>query len=350
MISFADTTIRNIIVHHVGNPVNDEPLKCSKAEFHLDDPDLESILRSFFLEPFQKNDPGFHQFRHDSDINLNELYHYSGKIFNPDENFVLQSVNIAHHLYQKSDHPRVKSGELYILYLENCLIDDELTDAVGLFKSENKDVFLKVYTENEQCNIEYQDGINIHKLDKGCLVFNTEKDLGYKVCVIDKTNSTETRFWTEEFLNIEPRNDDFYKTRMVLNMARDFCNTVLPEQEDMPKNKQLELKENVLKYFSENDSYEAETFEKEVFQYPQVVESFKDYKEQNRPADQQTEEESFNIATNAVKKQKKFFKSVIKLDKNFHIYVHGNPQMLEKGFDDGKGKYFYKLYFDQERD
>ena len=39
-------------------------------------------------------------------------------------------------------------------------------------------------------------------------------------------------------------------------------------------------------------------------------------------------------------------KSVIKLDKNFHIYVHGNRELIEQG-EDEKGKY-YKVYFKEE--
>jgi len=39
---------------------------------------------------------------------------------------------------------------------------------------------------------------------------------------------------------------------------------------------------------------------------------------------------------------------VIKLDKNFHIYVHGNRDLIEKGFDEAKGKNYYKMYFEQE--
>jgi len=42
------------------------------------------------------------------------------------------------------------------------------------------------------------------------------------------------------------------------------------------------------------------------------------------------------------------FKSVIKLDKNFHIYVHGDRELIEKGYDEAMGKHFYKIYFDVE--
>ena len=40
------------------------------------------------------------------------------------------------------------------------------------------------------------------------------------------------------------------------------------------------------------------------------------------------------------------YKSVIKLDRNFHIYVHGNRNLLEQG-EDEKGK-FYKVYYQEE--
>jgi hypothetical protein len=49
-----------------------------------------------------------------------------------------------------------------------------------------------------------------------------------------------------------------------------------------------------------------------------------------------------------VKQHGKFMRSVIKLDKNFHVYVHGNKDFIERGFDEEKGKYYYKLYFSEE--
>jgi hypothetical protein len=59
-------------------------------------------------------------------------------------------------------------------------------------------------------------------------------------------------------------------------------------------------------------------------------------------------EENFEISAHAVKRQAKIFKSVLKLDKNFHIYIHGNREMIEKGFDEAVGKHYYKLFFDSE--
>lgn len=46
-------------------------------------------------------------------------------------------------------------------------------------------------------------------------------------------------------------------------------------------------------------------------------------------------------------KQARVFKSVIKLDKNYHIYIHGDRQLIEQG-EDNKGK-FYKVYYKEEQ-
>ena len=59
-------------------------------------------------------------------------------------------------------------------------------------------------------------------------------------------------------------------------------------------------------------------------------------------------EDNFDISETAVKKQSKNFKSVIKLDKNFHVYVHGDTKFLEKGFNEEVNMNYYRLYFKEE--
>ena len=38
---------------------------------------------------------------------------------------------------------------------------------------------------------------------------------------------------------------------------------------------------------------------------------------------------------------------VIKLDKNFHLYVHGSRELIEQGIDE-EGRKFYKIYYTEE--
>ena len=56
--------------------------------------------------------------------------------------------------------------------------------------------------------------------------------------------------------------------------------------------------------------------------------------------------DNFTISDSAVIKQSRVLKSVIKLDKNFDIHVHGNSNLIEQG-SDNKGKY-YKIYYQKE--
>lgn len=76
-------------------------------------------------------------------------------------------------MYKKSTHPQIKGGEFYTVYFKDCILEGEIVDAIGLFKSENKDTFLKVSTLKNDFKIETVEGVNINKLDKGCLIFCT---------------------------------------------------------------------------------------------------------------------------------------------------------------------------------
>jgi hypothetical protein len=47
-------------------------------------------------------------------------------------------------------------------------------------------------------------------------------------------------------------------------------------------------------------------------------------------------------------KATRIFRSVIKLDRNFHNYVHGNLKLIEKRYDEATGMNYYKVYFKEE--
>src|SRR6185369_6251411 len=102
----------------------------------------------------------------------------------------------------------------YACYFKDTIVDGELCDAVGFFKTENKETFLKVYQHIGEFEVECDTGINIHKLDKGCLVFNTEKKKGYKLSVIDNNNRSAeiALYWEADFLNAELKPNAYYHT------------------------------------------------------------------------------------------------------------------------------------------
>jgi hypothetical protein len=87
-------------------------------------------------------------------------------------------------------------------------------------------------------------------------------------------------------------------------------------------------------------------FTNEVIEQPEMIKSFNQYKPIYQKEYEIDIPDEFPISANAVKKQARIFKSVIKLDKNFHIYVHGNRNLIEQGIDEN-GK-FYKIYYKEE--
>jgi hypothetical protein len=122
----------------------------------------------------------------------------------------------------------------------------------------------------------------------------------------------------------------------------------LPEEFEVGKTEQIDLLNRSVEYFKTNDSFNKKEFEKEVFQEPELIKSFRNYDKSYREENSIKMTDNFEISAQAVKKQSKIFKSVLKLDKNFHIYIHGDKELIEKGVEKD-GRKFYKIYYKEEQ-
>ncbi|MDR0681151.1 MAG: nucleoid-associated protein [Dysgonamonadaceae bacterium] len=345
MIDIIKTNIRNVAIHKVGNKHDEDLLQFAKTEIDIINPLIRELLVKYFLFPFKS--PEYFNFYHDIDINMNEVFVCVSKIFDNPETLLEQSVNLAKHLYEQSVHPQIKGGEFYTVYFKDCIIDGETVDAVGLFKSENKDIFLKVFPSGEGFEIESEKGININKLDKGCLIFNTERENGYIVAVVDNTNKgADAQYWIDDFLHIRQRHDGYYNTQQALSLCKNFVKEELPQRFEVSKVDQIDLLNKSVQFFKEKDNFNMEEFTNEVIGQPDMIETFNQFKSNYQREYELELADNFTISDNAVKKQARIFKSVIKLDKNFHIYVHGNHNLIEQGSDEN-GK-FYKIYYQEE--
>lgn len=337
--------IDKIAVHLVGNKRTNDILLLSKHLLAIDET-LQKLLVGYFNPSFKTEE--YFSLYHENDLKYNEVYGFVSTIFEDSSCLMNESINLAKHLYETSYHPNIKEGEFYVVLFRDCTFNSEIVNAVGIFKSENKDTFLKVKPQGGgDFNIETDQGININKLDKGCLIFNIDKENGYVVAVVDNTNKGEdAKYWIDDFLHVRPRKDEYYNTHNVLSLCKNFVTKELPQQFDVQKADQADLLNRSVQFFKEKDSFDMEEFTNEVFAQPEVIDSFNKYKE-NYEQDRDLEiADSFTISESAVKKQARAFKSVIKLDKNFHIYVHGNRNLIEQG-EDEKGK-FYKVYYQEE--
>ncbi len=344
MIEFSEVKLESFCVHQVGNKFRDENVKISKENSSFADTDTESYLLKYFLTSFKDNE--MYNFTHSSDLEMNEIYTLSKRLFSSPDLLYKTSVAISKRLYEKSIHPKINEGDLCICYFKNCLVDGVSCDAIGLFKSEVKDVFLKIDSTLEKTNVAHERGINIQKLDKGCFIFNLEEESGYKVCIVD-TKSKETHYWKEDFLRIKPASDNYHNTNDFLAITKQFLTKKLPDDFEVSKSEQIDLLNRSVEYFKKNEFFDKEEFEETVFEDENVIESFREYDDSYRKENEIELEDQFEISSNAVKKQSRAFKRVLKLDSNFDIHIKGDKNLIEKGVDD-RGRKFYKIYYDEE--
>lgn len=350
MVTFFEASLDTISVHHVGNQSQSEMYSLSEQPLALKDELINSLLKQYFLSPFEKVNELYH-LMHTSDLNLNEIYSFATQVFDDKSKFHEVSEQIAKYLYKVATHPKIKSGELYVAYFRSVQIEGELLDAIGIFKSENKETYLKVYPDQGGFQVDYEENaININKLDKGVLIFNTEKENGYKVVVVDKATSGQDAaiYWKDEFLQLKIRNDNFNQTNNTLSIYKNFVTNKIDENFEVTKADKIDLLNRSMKYFKDKETFDLDEFAGEVIGNPQAIASFKTYKQQYEEEYETPIADSFEISNNAVKKQARVYKSVLKLDKNFHIYIHGNKELIEKGFDDDKHMNYYKVYFKEE--
>ena len=346
MISTSETTLEQLALHYIGNKNREETLLLSDTAITPDE-QLQKIIQTYFLTPFKWDE--FYNLFHEESLDLNEVYAAVTGIFDDPDSLPEQSKLLARHLYEQTNHPNIKEGEFYVAFFKDVLIEDELVSAVGLFKSEHRDTYLKINENNGNLFINHDEGIDIHKLDKGCLIFNTEKEKGYLTAIVDNINKREEAvYWRENFLNVIPRNDNYNQTKNALNLCREYVTRQLPSEFEVNKADQADLLNRSVNYFKEKETFNFDEFSEEILQQPEAIQSFKDFKTTYQEEYAFPENNEFSISAPAVKKQQKVFKSVIKLDKNFHVYVHGNKQWIEKGFDEAAGMHYYKLYYNEE--
>ncbi|MDR1584451.1 MAG: nucleoid-associated protein [Prevotellaceae bacterium] len=333
-----EALIDSLALHVVGNRVNDEMLTLSKSPVNIDD-EMTSVLSSFFITPFKTEK--YFNFSHSNGFEHNEVFKVVAEIFDNPENLYESSVKLAERLFDITDNAKIKGGEFYIAYFSECTVDGEETEAVGLFKSESKESFLKIYPTSGNFILEKEEGISLRKIDKGCMIFNTEKDKGFLVAVADGIRSDDEKYWHEDFLQIQLFDNNYTKTQSVMKACKNFVSEILPEEFEVSKADQIDILNRSINYFKSHEMFDKPEFEQEVFQQPEVIESFREYDKYDIPMDM-----TFEIASDAVKKQSKIFKSVLKLDKNFHIYIHGDRSMIERGEESGKK--YYKIFYEQE--
>ncbi|MCZ8090809.1 nucleoid-associated protein [Flavobacterium sp.] len=350
MINLFNTHVETLSIHRVGNKSRNEAIFISDEPYQLND-EIMPLLKEFFFKSFREKEENYFQFAHDVDLEYNDMFNLASEIFTNPSDFHEVSKKITKHLFEQSNHPHIKNGEVYISYLTNVSIDNTVVDAIGVFKSEIKTDFLQFEEKEKNLEMILQQGINLNKLDKGCLIFNHKKEEGYKILTVD-SNRYDARYWLEHFLSVDAFQDENFYTKKYLKFCQSFAKDVVLTAED--KKEEVMFMNRAVNHFAKNDEFEETKFLNEVLDNPDLIPEFKNYKVDKGEKFSIEDITTFPIANAAVSDARKSIKNVINLDTNIQIKLDFiNPEsaekFVEKGWDEEKQMYYYLVYFNKEQ-
>ncbi|MEX0780130.1 MAG: nucleoid-associated protein [Balneolales bacterium] len=337
-IDFSEASIKQLITHKVGNKSLDEHLFLSEQATTVNYSSEEHLLKYFLVHAKPEE---LFCFTHPVGLDLNDVYHEVAEIFEGEDKFIRSSQTIAKLLYELSENPKIKEGELNIAHLNNIVIEDEIVDGVGIFKSETHTPYIKMTSEETGFSIHHEHGFDLKGLDKGCIIFNADNDTGFRIVVVEKKKDA---YWKDDFLNVKPFVNEYHNTNQFLDATKTF---VTKELDDVEKTGKIDILNRSVDYFKNNEKFNKDEFEEEVFQDDEIIKSFHTYNSTQKSESEVELSDDFEISPQAVKKQARAFKGVLKLDKNFDIHIHGNRELIKPGIE-RDGRKFYKIYFEEE--
>ncbi len=350
MLNLYNTHIETLSIHRVGNKSRNETQFLSGQPFNLTD-EIVPLMKEYFFRPFREKEENYFQFAHEVDLDYNEMFQFASEIFANPSSLHDVSKKITNHLFEQSNHPHIKNGEVYVTYLTNVNIDNNVVDAIGVFKSEVQTDFLQFEEKGTTLEMILQQGINLSKLDKGCLIFNYKKEEGYKILSVD-SNRYDARYWLEHFLSVDAFQDENFITKKYLKFCQGFAKDVVFPAED--KKQEVMFMNRSVNYFAKNDQFEESNFLNEVMDNPDLIPEFRSYKVDKGEKYSIEDVTTFPIANSAVSDARKSIKNVINLDTHIQIKMDFiNPEsaekFVEKGWDEEKQMYYYLVYFNKEQ-
>ena len=334
--------IENIALHYVGNRSAEEGVRASSQPLHLSE-SVVPFLKYFFLSPFKME--ALCHFFHEAELQMNEMYLQTERIFEDHSKFVSVSAEIASFLYERSNHPKIKGGDFFVVLFKNLEVDHQFVEAIGLFKIENTENFIRISRNDEGASVFSENGISIKKLDKGCLILNTEKEMGYVVAVVDKTSrGSEAKYWIDDFLHVIPRNDGYNQTKRAVSLCKSYVKSLAG---NVDKSQRAIMLNRMTELLREPD-FDLKEMVNKVFDDEKMAQEFLKYN-QNSMDDGTGIADNFKTEPSALKKLSFGNLTNIRLDNNFGISIRGGENLLEKGYDEEKGMKYYKLYFKEEK-
>ena len=339
MVNGKEALVEEFALHRLGGENKDNVF--SDFTVTLKGEEEQEFLRKLFLKPFA-NMAFTSEFTHAVSLEYNVLHGLCAEI-HAGKDLLQCSEAIAKHLIDVSQHHNINGGDLYVAKFSGVQIGSATHDAVGIYKFDEKEVFIESKLMSGMIELSMKRGLGSNKPNKACLVVFT--DGSPTLFIID--NNTNTDYWQKDFIDHRPKHDNVNSTSNLLDLTKSFITQQLPQDYQIEKADQIDLLNRSVQYFKSHSEFDKGEFTQEVFQDEKAISSFNQFSDRFRTEHNVEIHDSFEISAHAVKRQARIFKSVIKLDKNFHIYIHGDRNKIEHGVDES-GRKFYKIYYDQE--
>lgn len=338
-MDFKEAYIDKIICHHFSI----DRQKCLVNHKEMDMDKLEQdIMRDFFIKPFtrEKNE---YSFVHAIDLKYNVVYNTVIDIYHGGD-FIADSVSLFKHLDSVSTAPTIKNGDIFIVKIEDVVVDDSYCDAIGIFKIETKNEFIETTIDTEgNFNISVKQGYTPQKIDKACLIVFTED---MPTClIIDK--SKDSKFWRQDFLGMATKATPYSQAKALMGLMEDFVKERLSKETKISKSDKIEIVNKYADIVYKSEHVNLYDLEKEVFKSKEILDMFEDYRKIYEERESIKIGDSFLVDKKALTISKKTRK--IKLDDTVELFLMKTGNFIERGFDDNRGLNYYKIFFAKEK-
>ncbi len=345
-INLNETSLSRLITHHIGNKSQEGQLILREEETQVAEDETENYLSSYFLDTLKTEE--VFELTHTIDLQHNPVYTLAKELLNDRSRFIEISKKLGQLLFESSTHPRIKEGKLSIAIFEQVHYDDEVCTAIGIFKSETSVPFLQIHEMESNYAFSHDFGFELKGLDKACLIIDRNQENGFSLLIRDHASKQlEAQYWTEDFLGVRPMSNDYNLTKQYLSLTKDFVVNTASEDFMMSPPEKIDILNKTMDYFKGNETFDKDDFSKSVFPDEKMQDAFMSFDNENDEIHHHHTTDSFPISQRAVKSQSNVYKSVLKLDKNFSVYIHGDKSMIERGMEPN-GRKYYKLFYENE--
>lgn len=340
-INYNDASIEHLMIHGIGNKCLDEKLVLSSCEVTINDVTERGLLGNLLKKiPTE----AFYHFFHDIELSYNEVFSLVRSSFDEKGIFLDVSKQIAKHLFNQGVTKKIGSGLLYVAYLSHVIVGDKEVDAIGIFKSEKPEMFLKLGFSDGVYSLASEKGVG--NITKGCLIMNVGSDAGYLVSLLNSKKKCDVKYWNDDFLGVRLRNDDVNKTSQIVEL----CGSFITSNSSISKTDKAEMIDQVLTAMTFGDT-SLEKITDSVFKSKAIKEQFADFRNQKSSFTDENYEALFSPTAENVEKQLKKYrnKSKLILDDDFEVLIKKGEENIVRGYDEERGLSYYKLYFKDEK-